>query len=128
MAARPLKILRKQLESIVGPGDFRAIKQLEDLLRDVQQTSTLSVRSVTAAAAVLNDDDVVLATGTFNVTLPVADNSVGRMITVKNLGAGTVTVVPTGSDTIDGAASYPLALAYESVTVVGAGGGAWVIV
>lgn len=128
MAARPLKILRKQLEAIVGPGDFRAIKQLEDLLRDVQQTSTLSVRSVTAAAAVLNDDDVVLATGTFNVTLPVAGNSVGRMITVKNLGAGTVTVVPTGSDTIDGAASYPLALTYESVTVVGAGGGAWVIV
>jgi hypothetical protein len=128
MAARPLKILRKQLEAIVGPGDFRAIKQLEDLLRDVQQSSTLSVRSVTAAAAVLNDDDVVLASGTFSVTLPVANNSVGRMITVKNIGVGTVTVVATGSDTIDGAASYPLSLAYESVTVVGAGGGAWVIV
>lgn len=125
--ARALKLLRRQIESIVGTNDFRAIRQLEDLLRDVADTS-LVVTSVTAAATVGSADDLVLASGTFDVTLPLAANSVGRPITVKNTGAGVVTVVGAGSDTIDGAASYALAIANESVTVVGAASGVWVIV
>lgn len=125
--ARTLKLLRKQIEAIVGPGDFRAVKQLEDLLRDVASGS-LVMRSVTTSGPVLDSDDVIVADGTVTVTLPLAGNSVGRPITVKNVGAGTVTVSATGGDLIDGAATYPLVLAFESVSVVGAAAGQWVIV
>jgi hypothetical protein len=124
--ARALKLLRRQIEGIVGSGDFRAIRQLEDLLRDVADTS-LVLRSVTAAAAVNSSDDVVLADGTFDVTLPLAANSIGRPITIKNTGTGVITVVGSSTDTIDGAASYALVIANESVTVVGVSAGVWVI-
>jgi hypothetical protein len=124
--ARALKLLRRQIESIVGRDDFRAIRQLEDLFRDVADT-TLVLRSVTAAASVNAADDVVLADGTFNVTLPLAANSIGRPISIKNVGTGVVTIVGTGTDTIDGVASYVLAVPYQSVTVVGASSGVWVI-
>lgn len=124
--ARALKLLRRQIEGIVGRDDFRAIRQLEDLLRDVASTA-LVVRSVTAAADVIASDDVVLADGTFSVTLPLAANNNGRPITIKNVGVGVVTVAASGSDTIDGASSYVLAVPYQSVTIVGATSGAWVI-
>lgn len=126
MAARPLKILRKQLESIVGPGDFRAIKQLEDLLRDVASGS-LVMRSMSSSGVVIDSDDVVIADGTITVTLPLAGNSVGRPITIKNVGVGVVTVAASGSDLIDASTTYALTVPYESVTVIGGRAGLWVI-
>ena len=124
--ARALKLLRRQIESIVGRDDFRAIRQLEDLFRDVADT-TLVVREVTAAASVNAADDVVLADGTFDVTLPLAANSIGRPISIKNVGTGVVTIVGTGTDTIDGVVSYVLAVPNQSATVVGVSAGVWVI-
>ena len=50
-------------------------------------------------------DDVILATGTFTVTLPTAVGNAGVSITIKNAGVGTITVGRTSSETIDGAAS-----------------------
>jgi len=125
--ARALKLLRRQIESIVGRDDFRAIRQLEDLFRDVADT-TLVLREVTAAASVNTADDVVLADGTFDVTLPLAANAVGRPVTVVNVGTGVITVVVSGTDVINGASSYVLAVPDESVTVVGRSSGRWVVV
>lgn len=122
--ARALKLLRKQIQDIVGSEDFRAVKQLEDLFRRVADTS-LVVRSVTASTSVNDTDDLIVADGTLTVTLPAASAFVGRVVTVKNAGAGTVTVSAT--DLIDGASTYPLALTYESVTVASTGA-TWVIV
>ena len=61
-----------------------------------------SVRAVTATYAVTASDHIILANGTFTVTLPTAVGIAGRMYTIKNTGAGTITVAQTGSETTDG--------------------------
>ena len=64
-----------------------------------------AVISTSGAYTAAIGDDVVLATGTFTVTLPTAVGNTGSRITVKNTGVGTITVGRTSSETIDGAAS-----------------------
>lgn len=72
-------------------------------------------------------DDIVSVTGTTNIALPTAIGITGRKYTVKNTGAGTVTVSTTGGQTIDGVATKSLALQYDFVTVVSDGAN-WFIV
>ena len=58
--------------------------------------------------------------GAFAVTLPaLADTSAGVIITVKKIDASgnAVTVTASGSDTIDGAATFALGVRYLSVTL-----------
>lgn len=66
---------------------------------------TYGLVSTTTAYSVTTSDQVVLANGTFNVTLYTAVGNAGRFVTVKNTGTGTVTVVRPTGQTIDGAAS-----------------------
>ncbi|TFG97532.1 hypothetical protein E4H12_08355 [Candidatus Thorarchaeota archaeon] len=63
--------------------------------------------------------DVVLATGTGNVTLPAPVS--GKQVVVKNVGAGVVTVIPNAAETIDGVATFALPVQYDAVTVVSDG-------
>lgn len=80
---------------------------------------------VVAASAnytMLPNDSLVLASGTVNVTLPsfVAGGNgayVGRRYTIKNVGTGTVTVLPP-TGTIDGGASFAMTVQYSSIDVV----------
>lgn len=58
----------------------------------------------------------VLASNTINVTLP-SSPVVGVRYTVKNIGTGTVTVIPQ-SGTLDGAANFALTVQYSSIDVV----------
>lgn len=77
-----------------------------------------TVTSKTAAYSMKSTDRVVLASGTFTVTLPpVASAIPGRPYTVKNIGTGTVTVAP-ASGTVDGAASFVMSVQYSSVDAV----------
>ena len=125
--ARGLKLSRDQLRAICRD-DAQAIRQFERLFAVVDALGLPVVRSVSTSGAVADADDVIVATGTITITLPLAAQSVGRTLVVKNTGAGTVTVAAAGSDTIDGAASFPMATPNQSVTVVGAASGQWVIV
>ena len=51
----------------------------------------------------------------FNITLPVG--VVGQRFNIKNVGVGTVTLLPTGTETIDGDSSQTI-YTNESVTVI----------
>jgi len=81
-------------------------------------------------------DDVLLCTGTFTVTLYNAigkvDNlgikqNAGRRITIKNIGAGTITIDGAGSQTIDGAATKAIAVQYDLLTLCSDGANWWII-
>lgn len=96
------------------------------------------IASVGTTYTVAQDIRVVITDssgGPFTVTLPSASGAgfdsgigAGQMVTVKRVaGASTVTVGRSGSDLIDGAASYALDMAYDAVTVV-SDGAAWYIV
>lgn len=81
-----------------------------------------SVVSKTAAYTAA-DRDVVLANGTFTVTVPVGAD---QQVTVKNTGTGTVTVAPV-SGTLDGVASLAISTQYQAITTVGDGTNAWAV-
>ena len=83
-------------------------------------TRNLVTRTANYTAA---DGDVVLANGTFTVTVPIG---AGQQVTVKNTGSGTVTLVP-ASGTLDGAANLTIPTKYESITTVGDGTNAWAV-
>lgn len=64
--------------------------------------------------------------GAFDITLPASSLNTGRAYRVFNKGSGVVTLLPTGGDTIAGAASLALAQ-YEAVIVQSDGLGMWAV-
>lgn len=65
---------------------------------------------------------VVLTSATLRtVTLPPSQSRDRRLIIVKRIGAGAVSVVPSGAELIDGAASFSLDVDYKSVGLIGSG-------
>jgi hypothetical protein len=88
----------------------------------------VAVRTVTATYAITAADEIILANGTFTVTLPTAVGVVGKRYTVKNTGVGTITVARTSSQNIDGAASnLSLSTSKRAVVLVSDNAG-WQIV
>ena len=68
--------------------------------------------------------------GTFAATLVAAtdaDAADGRLVYIKNIGAGTITVTPDGSDTVEGAATLALA-PNDSATLCSDGVSNWEII
>jgi hypothetical protein len=64
-----------------------------------------------------------------NIALPAASANVGRIYFIKKISASTssVTVLPTGSDTIDGGANYTLGSANKCVQVQSNGSGWYIL-
>jgi hypothetical protein len=76
----------------------------------------------TGAYTATNDDYVIDCTsGTFTVTLPASSGRTGRILIIKNSGAGTITVDGNASETIDGAATYSLAVQYATIQIISDG-------
>lgn len=76
---------------------------------------------------VLNANTILCTSGTFTVTLPSAgSNPAGVEATIKNAGAGVITLATTSSQTIDGSTTRTLN-ANQGVTVKSTGS-AWVVV
>lgn len=69
-----------------------------------------------------SSDDVIFADsslGPLNVYIPTAANAGGKEITIKMAaGIEPVTVLPSGSETIDGQASFTLRHTYESINLI----------
>jgi hypothetical protein len=76
----------------------------------------------TGAYTATNADYVIDCTsGTFTVTLPASSGRTGRILIIKNSGAGVITVDGNASETIDGAATYSLAVQYATVQIMSDG-------
>lgn len=63
----------------------------------------------------------IAANGTFTVSLYTAVGHQNNRVTIKNVGAGVITVDGDGAETIDGAATLTLAYQYSSVTLISNG-------
>lgn len=98
------------------------------------QLATLfqSLASLNLAVSVVSVDTVlstqqlleVNSAGDTNITLPASSLNTGRGYRIFNKGAGAVTILPNGSDTIAGSASVVLNQ-YESATLYSDGLGMW---
>lgn len=92
---------------------------------DVQTSGralTTSTKTITSATVLTSLDGTVMADATsaaFAVTLPSATTAMGRQYTIikTDVSANAVTVTAAGPDTLNGAATYPLNNAYDSITV-----------
>ena len=71
---------------------------------DITKTAYERYRSVTAAYTATLEDTVILATGTFTITLPTSRGA-GKVFFIKNASTGTITIDGSGTDTIDGGAT-----------------------
>ena len=86
-----------------------------------------AVTLVSATYTALNTDSTIVATsGTFTLTLMAATGS-GRILTVKNMGAGTVTVDGNSTDIIDGSLTKALTNIH-GITIQDFASGQWLII
>ena len=72
------------------------------------------------AGSVALTDYVYLVSGTTTITLPTAVGNNNRY-TIKRVGSGVVTIDTTGGATIDGSATAPLNVQYESLDLISDG-------
>jgi len=87
---------------------------------------TRTITKVTGTYTALVSDDIIHCTGTWTLTLyPVAGNS-GKDLTIKNAGAGAITVDGNAAEIIEGAANRIIA-AGNSITIY-TDGIAWFII
>jgi hypothetical protein len=82
-----------------------------------QSVSLPYVAKTSTYVITTSDHTIDCTSGTFTTTLPTAASMTGVVYTIKNSGAGAITVACNGAETIDGAATYPLATQYKYVTV-----------
>jgi hypothetical protein len=68
--------------------------------------------------ATAGDCVVDCTANTFTVTLPTAIGLQGQIFTVKNSGAGVITVAAAGGEFIDGAATQLLVVQYQSISMI----------
>lgn len=83
-----------------------------------------NVAGNTAAGNTAGTDYVYLVGATANITLPTSVNNL-NMYTVKNVGAGTVTILPTGAETIEGTANITMPVQFTSVDLISNNSGNW---
>jgi hypothetical protein len=99
---------------------------------DVQGSTARKVTAVTSAVTLDNTHSVVKADasgGAFAVTLPSASSCPGREYRIfkSDASANAVTVTRAGSDTINGANTFPLGTQYKFVVVQSDGNSLWMV-
>lgn len=93
---------------------FASLASLNLAVTVIDSNTTLSTQQLVEANSA----------GAFDISLPASSLNTGRGYRIFNKGAGSVTILPNGSDTIAGNASLVLAQ-YESVTLYSDGLGMW---
>jgi hypothetical protein len=119
-------------DSAGTPGQHLAFSNGTDwkLASNWEMLNRRVTRSIAGADSVADDDDIILTTGgsSFALTLPaISDANEGREITFKHLGTGTITVTPSGADTIDGAATHVVGTENTSLVFTSDGTGDWMV-
>lgn len=79
-----------------------------------------AVSTNTSAGATANTDYVYLCSNTMTITLPTAVGNTNRY-TIKNVGAGVITIATTSSQTIDGALTAEIHFTNNSVDLISTG-------
>lgn len=94
--------------------------RLSNIANDIIRRSTFSVSTNTEMGANKSTDYYYFATGTITLTLPTAVGNKNQY-NVKNVGTGIITVVCTGSETVDGESSDELVVNNTSSTYLSDG-------
>lgn len=87
-------------------------------------------RTVTSDSSIVDSDNIILANSTFGIklSLPDAVGANGSSFTIKNINTGNITILPSGSDLIDGQANLVVQYRYSAVGLISLGSSGWIIV
>jgi hypothetical protein len=90
--------------------------------------SIMNYRTVTSNTTVLSTDNLIVANGTLTINLPAASTVAGQQFYIKNINNsnGIITVLPNGSELIDGYANATIRYYNTMFGVISIGTG-WVI-
>lgn len=78
--------------------------------------------AITSAYVItLADFAIDCTSGTFTVTLPTPIGNQGRIFSIKNSGAGIITVVSNSAELIDDVVSYNIQPRYKAITLMSTG-------
>ncbi len=89
--------------------------------------ANLPITLVSATYTALDTDYIINATsGTFNITLPTTVGITNKLYIIKNSGTGVVTIVTTGSQTIDGS-SASINLTQNTSISIQSDGSNWIV-
>jgi len=103
---------------------------VEDTAGDLA-ISSWDLLSASPADDALGEVFVMAGTEVMTISLPPVSDNVGRVITIKNVSTGSVTITPDGTDTIDGDATEVLAVDAASTMLAisaTATGAQWVLI
>ncbi|WP_130470653.1 hypothetical protein [Candidatus Magnetaquicoccus inordinatus] len=90
--------------------------------------SVFATKTSNYTATISDYDGIFLCNGTFTFSLSAAASlGDGWSCTIKNTGTGTITIDPSGSETIDGSATLSLSAQYQQATIVCDGGAFYVV-
>ena len=110
------------------------VRHLEALFSQVVVDTTRGAYSITSSMTLGTEDDVVLvdtSAGDVTITLPAISDAMVRLkreyVVVKTIAANTVTIMPTGADTIRGAASTTISTQWASLRFRATSGN-WVVI
>lgn len=105
----------------VGIGSTDPVQKL-DVNGNIYGSSGIRLNQVTKTGTytATTSDYTIFASGTFTVTLYTAVGNGGRLLYVKNINTGTITVDGNGAETIDGDATIDL-IQDETITIVSDG-------
>lgn len=102
--------------------------ELDGFRREINKyVGKVVTTSLTAATTLTASDDVVLASGTFTITLPIVASTAGKTYFIKNIGTGTITIDGASTETIDGETTITLSSQYDFV-VITSDGSEWHII
>ena len=103
------------------------VYQTADGVLRINDASVNFYKAINSTYTLQATDNVLDCTsGTFTLTLSTATNKQGQVFTIKNSGAGIITVDAFGTETIDGALTITLNQ-YDSYTIVSTGAN-WIII
>ncbi|RKZ25658.1 hypothetical protein DRQ26_05560, partial [bacterium] len=79
------------------------------------------VVTITSGYTVTGNEGIILANGTFVISLPTAVGIEGKKVFIKNIGTGTITVQAVSGQTIDGNNTKDLSTQYSLISIVSDG-------
>ncbi len=80
-----------------------------------------AITSKVANYTATTDDEVILCSGTFTVSVYTAIGNTGKKLTIKNTSTGVISVDPFSSETIDGSTLIQIDYQYQAITIISDG-------